>query len=192
MQPTRYTIDRSPSTHASPKDAEGEGKLRWRTVKDAFDGISKLASGQKSKTDPMHKSRKHSPLNLERLHHTPKNGGSRKDWPENLQLACHKNKKGIGYNDVYGRMDFHKPSNTLTTGCTNITKGRYAHPTANRAITLREAARLQTFPDAYTFYGSQDQISTQIGNAVPVLLIEVFARYFASLLSSEDKVIKTT
>lgn len=181
-----------PTTHVSPKEAKAKGKENWRTVKDAFTSIPKLASGQKSKTDPMHKARNHSPLNLERLRHTPKNGGSRRDLPERLQLACHKNKKNVGYNDVYGRMDFRKPANTLTTGCTNITKGRYAHPTANRAITLREAARLQTFPDTYIFSGSQDQISTQIGNAVPVRLAEVFAEYFASLILSEDENIITT
>ncbi|MGB9754999.1 DNA cytosine methyltransferase, partial [Roseiflexus castenholzii] len=73
------------------------------------------------------------------------------------------------------------PSNTLTTGCTNFTKGRFAHPTSDRAITPREAARLQTFPDSYRFYGSSEQIAAQIGNAVPVKLAEVFAQYFYEL-----------
>jgi DNA (cytosine-5)-methyltransferase 1 len=170
-----------PTTHASPEEANEQGKKNWRTVGDAFTGIPKLASGQKCKTDPMHQARKHTPLNLERLSYIPKNGGSRRDLPERLQLACHKNKKDVGYNDVYGRMDFGEPANTLTTGCTNITKGRYAHPTANRAITLREAARLQTFSDSYKFNGGYDQITVQIGNAVPVLLAEVFAKYLIEI-----------
>lgn len=167
------------TTHVSPKE-EQQGKEDWRTVQDAFQGIHRLASGWKSRTDPMHQARNHTPLNLERLQNIPKNGGSRHSLPEHLQLACHK-KGGTGYNDVYGRMDFGKPANTLTTGCTNITKGRYAHPTANRAITPREAARLQTFPDFYKFEGTYEHISVQIGNAVPVGLAEVFARYFSQL-----------
>lgn len=130
----------------------------------------------------MHKARKHKPLSLERLRHIPHNGGSRDGLPFELQLACHKNGKNVGYHDVYGRMDFNRPSNTLTTGCTNFTKGRFAHPTSDRAITPREAARLQTFPDSYQFYGSYEQISAQIGNAVPVKLAEVFAHYFFELL----------
>ncbi|WP_374761754.1 DNA cytosine methyltransferase [Tepidiforma sp.] len=98
-----------------------------------------------------------------------------------LQLACHRKAANVGYYDVYGRMDFNRPSNTLTTGCTNVTKGRFAHPTLDRAITLREAARLQTFPDSYLFHGGYEQISAQIGNAVPVRLAEAFAVYFHEL-----------
>lgn len=167
------------TTHAPRKEAKLLGKAKWRTVQDAFEGISRLASGQKSKFDPLHQARNHGQLNLERMKHIPKNGGSRRSLPEHLQLTCHKN--SAGHNDVYGRMDFRKPSNTLTTGCTNFTKGRFAHPRANRAITPREAARLQTFPDTYHFVGNYDQISTQIGNAVPVALAEVFAEYFYQL-----------
>jgi len=167
------------TTHVSPKDTKKLGKAEWNTVKEAFKGIHKLRSGQKSKTDPLHQARTHTKLNLERLKFIPKNGGSRHSLPKRLQLACHK--EGMGYNDVYGRMDFRRPANTLTTGCTNFTRGRYAHPTANRAITPREAARLQTFSDQYQFFGNYDQISVQIGNAVPVLLAEAFARYFANI-----------
>lgn len=167
------------TSHASPKEAQQKGKSQWRTVRDAFEGIHRLASGWKSRTDSLHQSRKHTQLNLERLKHIPKNGGSRHSLPEHLRLACHK--KDTGYYDVYGRMNPDRPANTLTTGCTNFTKGRYAHPTANRAITPREAARLQAFPDTYKFAGSFDQISIQIGNAVPVDLAEAFAQYFNTL-----------
>lgn len=167
-------------THAPPNVAEALGKLSWRTVGDAFTGLHSLSTGKKSRTDELHKARSHTPINLERLKFIPHNGGSRHSLPEYLQLACHK-KDGTGYNDVYGRMDKSQPANTLTTGCTNLTKGRFAHPTANRAITPREAARLQTFPNSYQFAGSYDQISAQIGNAVPVELAEVFAKYFYDL-----------
>jgi DNA (cytosine-5)-methyltransferase 1 len=165
-----------PQTHFPPEIATKYDFKTWKTVRDAFAGLHKLASGQQSRVDPLHKARKHSSLNIERLKHIPKNGGSRKSLPEELQLSCHK--KTNGYNDVYGRLHFHRPSNTLTTGCTNFTKGRFAHPTANRAITLREAARLQTFPDTYIFKGTYEQISAQIGNAVPVRFAEAFAKHF--------------
>jgi DNA (cytosine-5)-methyltransferase 1 len=169
-------------THVSPQRAEQTEKPAWKTVRDAFRGVHRLAAGQQSRTDPLHRARNHKPISLQRLKYIPKNGGSRHSLPEHLQLACHKNSSG--FNDVYGRMDFSRPSNTLTTGCTNFTKGRFAHPTANRAITPREAARLQTFPDAYQFIGGYEQISTQIGNAVPVKLAEIFGEYFYHLSDS--------
>lgn len=168
-------------THASPQEAARLGKKEWLTIKDAFVGLQSLNAGEQSSTDPLHKARKHTSLSLERLKHIPHNGGSRDSLPIELQLSCHRNGRNVGYHDVYGRLDFDRPSNTLTTGCTNVTKGRFAHPTSNRAITPREAARLQTFPDSYRFYGSYEQISSQIGNAVPVKLAEIFAQYFYEL-----------
>lgn len=171
-------------THASPQAAARLGKKEWLPVKDAFAGLQDLNSGEASETDPLHKARKHSPLSLERLRHIPHNGGSRDSLPPELQSACHRNGENVGYHDVYGRMDFNRPSNTLISGCTNFTKGRFAHPVSDRAITPREAARLQTFPDSYRFYGSYEQISTQIGNAVPVRMAEVFAHYFYELWKS--------
>ena len=67
---------------------------------------------------------------------------------------------------------------TLTTGCTDITRGRFAHPRDDRAITPREAALLQTFPPEYKFKGSISDIQMQIGNAVPVRLVEALAPTF--------------
>ena len=70
---------------------------------------------------------------------------------------------------------------TLTTGCTDVTRGRYAHPEQDRAITLREAARLQTFADSYRFVGSKKEIAEQIGNAVP---FEMIRRVVSALRST--------
>ena len=105
--------------------------------------------------------------------HIPKDGGSRFSLPPELELKCHKNKKG--YPDVYGRMKWDDVAPTLTTGCTDITRGRFAHPRDDRAITLREAALLQTFPVNYKFAGNSSQIAAQIGNAVPVKMVEAIA-----------------
>lgn len=174
------------TTHASPKIAVETGKSSWRTVADAITDLPPLRAGEQSANDPLHKARRHTPLTLERLRNIPHNGGSRDSLPPRLQLACHKRGR-TGYHDVYGRMDFSRPSNTLTTGCTNLTKGRFAHPEQDRAITPREAARLQTFPDSYSFYGNYEQVSAQIGNAVPVLLVEVFADMFYGLWKRSNR-----
>lgn len=137
--------------------------------------------------DLLHFARQHSPLNIERLQHIPHDGGSRASLPDHLQLSCHRKLvgKSNSFPDTYGRMKWHDVAPTLTTGCTDITKGRYAHPVQNRAITLREAARLQSFPDNYIFKGNNAQIATQIGNAVPPGMMAVIANSLFEALTSE-------
>jgi DNA (cytosine-5)-methyltransferase 1 len=93
--------------------------------------------------------------------------GSREE--SEFTLPCHQNGYA-GHKDVYGRMFFHTPSNTMTTGCNNPSKGRFLHPWLNHGITLRHAARLQTFPDDYVFLGGIMASAKQIGNAVPLEL----------------------
>jgi DNA (cytosine-5)-methyltransferase 1 len=93
--------------------------------------------------------------------------GSRGD--SNRILPCHSNGY-VGHKDVYGRIIFHLPTNTITTGCNNPSKGRFVHPWLNHGITLRHAARLQSFPDHYQFLGNVSDKAKQIGNAVPVNL----------------------
>ncbi|EMK6706285.1 DNA cytosine methyltransferase, partial [Vibrio cholerae] len=105
---------------------------------------------------------------LQRFSDTPLNG-SRADAGEKHQLRCHSGDYK-GHKDVYGRILIHLPSNTITTGCNNPSKGRFIHPWLNHGITLRHAARLQSFPDWFTFYGSSTEKARQIGNAVPPLL----------------------
>ncbi len=112
-------------------------------VQDALKGLRRLCSGEKDAKDYLHFARNHKKIALDRLNYIPKNGGSRFSLPPHLELDCHKGKKG--YPDVYGRMKWEDVAPTLTTGCTDLTKGRFAHPEDDRAITLREAARLQTF-----------------------------------------------
>lgn len=97
----------------------------------------------------------------------PKNGGSRSDLPANRQLKCHK--KSDGFKDIYGRMAWHEVAPTITSGCFNPSKGRFLHPVRNRAITMREAALLQTFPRRYKFpvVAGKEAIALMIGNALP-------------------------
>lgn len=97
----------------------------------------------------------------------PKDGGSRTDLSKKAQLRCHK--KCNGFKDVYGRMSWDDVAPTITGGCFNPSKGRFLHPTKNRAITMREAALLQGFPRKYKFLNlkSKVDIALLIGNALP-------------------------
>ncbi|MGE4299113.1 MAG: DNA cytosine methyltransferase [Desulfovibrionaceae bacterium] len=149
-------------------------KLRI-TVQRSIGDLPGLRSGEQTE-DTLHFARNHNPIALERMKFIPKDGGSRFSLPPELELNCHKGHKG--HPDVYGRMRWDDVAPTLTTGCTDITRGRFMHPRDDRAISLREAARLQTFPDHYSFAGSPKEIATQIGNAVPVN----FAKSIASAI----------
>jgi len=101
----------------------------------------------------------------------PPNGGSRTDIPKEHWLECHL--KHEGHKDVYGRLAWDQPANTITSGCTNPSKGRFVHPEQHRALTFREAAALQGFPDDFVFCGQR--IAEQIGNAVPPPLAQAIA-----------------
>ncbi len=141
----------------------------------AIGHLPPLKAGEYDKDDKLHTARKHQEIALRRLKAIPKDGGSRSSLPPDLALACH---VGVGegkFSDVYGRMKWKDVAPTLTTGCTDITRGRFAHPRDDRAITAREAALLQTFPPGYKFKGNGSEIQTQIGNAVPVKLVEALA-----------------
>lgn len=83
-------------------------------------------------------------------------------------MACHQEHRG--HSDVYGRIDPAKPGPTMTTACINPSKGRFVHPTLHHGITLRQAARLQTFPDWFMFRGGLMAGGVQVGNAVPVAM----------------------
>lgn len=101
-------------------------------------------------------------------------GGGWQNIPMEYRLPCHQTtdtKKG-GWPDVYGRLEWDKQAPTITGGFDSFTRGRYGHPTQNRAITPREAARLQGFPDSYHFLGNRHEVRHQIGNAVPPPLAE--------------------
>ena len=143
--------------------------IKKQTVRQAIGNLPPLNSGEKDAKDVLHFARRHKPIVLERLRFIPKDGGSRASLPPRLHLECHKRMgKNQSYTDVYGRMKWNDVAPTLTTGCTDVTKGRFVHPEQDRAITLREAAVLQGFPKDYKFAGNSSNIATQIGNAVPV------------------------
>ena len=153
-----------------PLPTHGPGMLPYATVREAIQSYPHLKAGEIDPMVPNHRAAEISELNMKRLQATPKNGGGRLDWPDSLQLECHKGDY-TGHSDVYGRMKWDAVAPALTCRCYSISNGRYGHPVQNRAISLREAAKLQSFPDDYIFYGdSQKDIGVQIGNAVPVRL----------------------
>jgi len=106
---------------------------------------------------------------------TPANGGSRAQ--SGRILRCHI--EHSGHSDVYGRIDPNRPGPTMTTACINPSKGRFVHPTEHHGITLRQAARFQTFPDSFVFKGGLMAAGAQIGNAVLVQLGEILLRAVA-------------
>lgn len=148
-----------------------------KTVREFIGEYPKLASGEVDKNDELHRSAILTELNLERIKNTPE-GGDRRDWPSNLINTCHKDY--TGHTDTYGRMSWDKPAPTLTTKCNSYSNGRFGHPdiTQNRAISIREASRLQTFPKKYIFKGSFNSMAKQIGNAVPCELARQFGLHF--------------
>lgn len=158
-----------------PSATHGKGLLPYNTVRQTIEKYPSLKAGAEDSTVLNHRCANLKPLLLERLQHTPHDGGSRTDWPDNLVLRCHKGFQG--HTDVYGRMKWDEPSPTLTVKCYSISNGRFGHPEQDRAISLREAAALQTFPDNYVFEGSMQEIGRQIGNAVPVLLARFMGEY---------------
>lgn len=167
-------------------------KISFSQRQTVFDVIGNLPSppvGIKNvENDVLHYSRRHSAITIERLQHIPHDGGSRDELPGKLQLKCHQGLNKNSFPDSYGRLKWRDVAPTLTTGCTDLTKGRYAHPEEDRAITLREAARLQSFPDDYVFVGNASQIATQIGNAVPPEMMHGIAKTLYSALSGNNRV----
>ena len=150
------------------------------TVKDVIGDLPAIEAGQRDPNDALHKARALTPLNLQRINATPVNG-SWSDWPEELKLECHKRNSGKSFGSVYGRMDWNKPAPTMTTQCTGLGNGRFGHPEQNRAISLREAALIQTFPRNYHFFVDEKSVSTTlasryIGNAVPPKLGEIIGK----------------
>jgi len=144
----------------------------YRSTYDAIGNLPEVLAGEKLENDPIHYTTCLSPKNIKRIQSSKPNG-TWLDWDESLRLACHKKETGTTYKSVYGRMSWDEPSPTITTQFYNFGTGRFGHPVQDRALTVREAALLQTFPKNYIFYKNEEDISitklgVHIGNAVPV------------------------
>lgn len=160
----------------------------WNTVRNAIGDLPEppIDCSTHPKYFNHHRTRI-SPINLERFSHVPQGGGW-KDIPFDLRLNCHKttDPKSGGWPDVYGRLDWSKQSPTITGGFDSFTRGRYGHPEQNRAITPREAARLQGFPDYVHFQGTRSEVRYQIGNAVPPPLAEAIGTQIVRVVKNDE------
>lgn len=149
-----------------------EKALTRITVRKALAGLD----SPKNTSDKLHGMGENRSLEIRKLISLiPKDGGSRRDLPQEYQLECHK--RTDGFSDVYGRMAWDMVSPTITSGCSNPSKGRFLHPSQNRTITLREAAVLQGFPRNYRFNvdHGKEAIALMIGNALPPPFIAAHA-----------------
>jgi DNA (cytosine-5)-methyltransferase 1 len=136
-------------------------------------------------TDPNNVHMNHGPALIDAFKRTPPNGGSRSE--SGRVLPCHQHHDG--HKDVYGRIDPTKPAPTMTTACINPSKGRFVHPTRHHGITVREAARIQTFPDSFVFQGGLISAGQQIGNAVPVEFARRLIHHLIPVLNRNRKTV---
>lgn len=165
---------------------------KYKTVEETIGRgkVSPLKAGEQDPKDSLHKAATLSDLNMLRMK-ASRPGGTWKDWPKELVAECHQRASGRSYSGVYARMRWDKPSPTMTTQCFGFGNGRFGHPEQDRAISLREAAMLQTFPKSYKFVPSGQNyhfksIGKMIGNAVPVKLGKVIGLSFGRHLSEVD------
>lgn len=174
---------------AWPQKTHGEGLKPFTTVKDALSDLPALSNGEdngvtKYRTSASsefqrelrkgsiaahnHSAPKLGAINIERMKHIPQ-GGSWRDVPYDLLPAGMKRAKRSDHTKRYGRMRWDGLSCTVLTKC-DIHWGAYIHPEQERSITVREAARIQSFPDWFHFTGPRTEQFVQVGNAVPPML----------------------
>lgn len=174
---------------AFPKITHGEGRKPFTTIQDAIGDLPTLTNGEDrgvqayaheahghyqkmlrrgSNSVTNHAAPRLAPINLERMKHIPP-GGSWRDIPIDLLPAGMKKARRCDHTKRYGRMTWDGLSCTVLTKC-DLHWGAYIHPDQDRAITVREAARIQSFPDWFQFEGSRTEQYVQVGNAVPPLL----------------------
>lgn len=145
-----------------------------QTVRSTIGELPAIAAGETSPVDRLHVASSLSEINMRRIQ-VSQQGGTWRDWPDELRARCHTRITGSTYPSVYGRMSWAEPAPTITTQCFGYGNGRFGHPEQDRAISLREAAMLQGFPRSYSFLPDEVPVSFAtigrlIGNAVPVTL----------------------
>lgn len=168
------------SKHSKFELIEPTHKDNYVTVQQAIGHLPEIKDGEHSEDDLLHYARKLTEISKKRIKATPEGGGWQ-DWDESLLLECHKKEGGQMYRSVYGRMSWSDVAPTMTTYCIGLNNGRFGHPKQDRAISLREAAILQSFPENYNLIDpdaifNMQILARQIGNAVPVGLGQAIAK----------------
>lgn len=128
---------------------------------------------------PNHHSNNLSEVNQKRVSHVPQ-GGSWKDIPPELLPDRFRRVRLTDYATLYGRLHEASPAYTISAGFSNVTSGCFTHPIHNRALTVREGARLQGFQDAYEFLGPREAQYRQVGNAVPPFFMKRLVEHIQS------------
>ena len=165
------------ATFTYPERLPGPKKTVREAISDLMDKDETMIAN--------HKADKLSTINLRRIQAITE-GQGRDSLPEELQLECQKNNSGHRHLDTYGRMAWNQPAPTITARFDSFSRGRFGHPVLDRTITLREGARLQTFPDDFEFLGTKVEVAKQIGNAVPPLLAEHIAAQVKACLDQRN------
>ncbi len=175
--------------------ANGKGYLpdavKWLTVRDVIADLPPPKGTDVRDEGPpldLHFGRSPTPMSVARYKAIPKEGMNRFDLQKHapeLTPGCWIRKKSGG-TDLFGRLWWDRPAFTIRTEFFKPEKGRYLHPKQHRPITHREAARLQSFPDEFSFTGSKIEVARQIGNAVPPRLAARVADVVYLLLSMND------
>jgi len=129
-----------------------------------------------------HRARSHSPGMLKKMAMIPE-GGSNQELPDNQRLRADPDREY--FSQAYGRLHRHGIAQTITTFFHNPGSGRFTHYRDLRALTVREAARFQSFDDNYIFIGKAEQQMRHVGNAVPVLLSRALALKCAEILAGD-------
>jgi DNA (cytosine-5)-methyltransferase 1 len=176
-------------THYDPSGPIPSGKKRWRTFRDAVRGLPRKPTGK-----GWHVGRNPRPSSIVRYRHVPRDGGNRFQMQASLDAAglgelvpqCWRNKP-TGTTDVFGRLYWNRPAYTIRTEFFKPEKGRYLHPSEDRPITIREAARCMSFEDDFILPFDQKwtEVAKQIGNAVPPRLAQAIAEAMAEHLDAE-------
>jgi len=174
-----------------PQKADGAVPV---TVKEAIEALPPIGAGQTDPSDALHTSSRLSAMNLKRIR-ASKPGGTWRDWPASLRAKCHTRKSGETYPSVYGRMEWEAAAPTITTQCFGFGNGRFGHPEQDRAISLREAAIIQSFPRDYSFAEAGARLSFSkvgmlIGNAVPPKLGQAIGEAILSHIQAQLVVAK--
>jgi DNA (cytosine-5)-methyltransferase 1 len=164
------------ATHGLTADLFGPQLSPPRSFGDACSDLAYLESGERS-ADPLHQAVQHPAHVLRWLWDVPQGASAHDNPTADLRPPS-------GYNTTYKRQVWHEPAATVQTTFGMISGCRNVHPIATRALTIREAARIQSFPDSYAFPGTCGAVRTAIGNAVPPLLAEAFARQLLQHLGS--------
>lgn len=162
-------------SHSETTDLFG-GLVPYRTFADATSDLTYIESGESDKADPLHQAVHHPRHVLDWLWDVPQGSSAHDNADPTMRPPS-------GYNTTYKRQVWDEPASTVQTTFGMISGCRNVHPISTRSLTIREAARIQSFPDSYNFVGSLGTIRTGIGNAVPPLLAFAIARHFTPLIS---------